>query len=69
MNSATILKQVADLISFEMKLADRVGNDTLQITKARARQILLDIQAVQKEVSKSKSKHIRKEPAWLSNPC
>jgi hypothetical protein len=68
MNSTIILQQVADLISFEMKISDRVGNNTLQITKPRARQILLDIRALQKEVSKSKSKHIHKEPAWALNP-
>ncbi len=68
MNTSVVLQQVADLISFEMKLSDRVGNSTIQITKPRARQILLDIRALQKEVAKSKSKHVRREPAWASNP-
>ena len=68
MNYSSLIQEMEALLSVNLKMADRHDLDSISISKARARQFLLNIRSIKKEASRSMSKHIRKEPAWLSNP-
>jgi len=69
MNAEIIMQEMEALLSINIKMSDRLGLETLSlITVPRARMLLNEIKAYRKEKSKAKSKHIRKEPAWLNSP-
>jgi hypothetical protein len=68
MNYSSLIQEMEALLSVNLKMADRHDLDSISISTARARQFLLNIRSIKKEASRSMSKHIRKEPAWLSNP-
>ena len=68
MDYSSLIQEMEALLSVNVKMADRHGLDSIKISKLVARQFLLNIRKKQKEASRSMSKHIRKEPAWLSNP-
>jgi hypothetical protein len=65
MKNASIINEIEDLLKFEMKLANRIGNKTLQITVPRAKLLLDSIRDYKSQIEKSKSKHITKDPAWF----
>lgn len=71
MNTETkhLLSTLKGLLSINLKMADRHDLNEISITKARAREILFTINDLEKRYSKIPSKHIKKEPAWLDNPC
>ncbi|NBX75030.1 MAG: hypothetical protein EBQ92_00540 [Proteobacteria bacterium] len=61
----TIIDEIEGFLKFEMKLSDRVGTDTLQITKPRARLLLQQI-SDHKNKTKKEAK-INKTPAFFSH--
>jgi hypothetical protein len=67
-------KRVIDAVEPQFKVllkyAERQGNSEIRISAAVAREILVYIRDANKQIEKSKSKHIRlkREPAWLDNP-
>jgi len=60
----TIIDEIEDLLKFEMKLSDRVGTNTLQITKPRARLLLQRISDYKTKTKKAAK--INKTPAFFS---
>jgi hypothetical protein len=68
MKADSIIQELEALISANLKMATRHNLATIQITTPRARMLMQDILAYKKERSKATSKHMRKEPAWLTNP-
>jgi hypothetical protein len=68
MNYSSIVSQIESLLSFEVKLAKRHDLDQIRITVSRAKTLLEDIRAIKNQIEKSKSKHVRREPAWALNP-
>jgi hypothetical protein len=66
MKADSIIQELEALISATLKMSDRHGLPTIQITTPRARMLMADIKSYKKEKSKSASKHIKKEPAWLN---
>ena len=68
MKADTIIQEIEALISANLKMANRHNLETIHITTPRARMIMHDILEYKKERSRSMSKHIRKEPAWLDRP-
>jgi vacuolar-type H+-ATPase subunit H len=68
MKADSIIQEVEALISAHLKMATRHNLETIQITTPRARMLMNDILAYKRERSRTASKHIRKEPAWLDRP-
>jgi len=68
MKYANIVSDIEGMFSVLTKIADRVGNDTIEISNTRAKEILKEIRSIKSQEIKSQSKHIRKEPAWLDCP-
>jgi vacuolar-type H+-ATPase subunit H len=68
MKADSIIQEVEALISAHLKMATRHNLENIQITTPRARMLMNDILEYKKERSRSVSKHIRKEPAWLNRP-
>ena len=63
-----IVSDLEGILKTLIPIADRVGNDEIKISKTRAKEMLLEIKRINNEKEKAKSKHIRREPAWLTNP-
>jgi vacuolar-type H+-ATPase subunit H len=65
MNADSIIQELEALISARLKIASRHNLETIEITTPRARMLMHDILAYKKEKSRTASKHVKKEPAWL----
>ena len=65
----TLLSDLEGLLKITIKMADRQDMDQIFFSKTRAKELLLTIKQIENESLKSHSKHLRKEPAWLDNPC
>jgi len=71
MNTKTqhLLSDLKGLLTITIKMSDRQDLDQIFISKSRAKEILLTIKQLEKESLTVRSKHIKREPAWLNNPC
>jgi vacuolar-type H+-ATPase subunit H len=65
MKADSIIQELEALISARLKIASRHNLETIEITTPRARMLMHDILAYKREKSRTASKHVRKEPAWL----
>ena len=65
MKADSIIQELEGLISARLKIASRHNMETIEITTPRARMLMHDILAYKKEKSRTASKHVKKEPAWL----
>ena len=65
----TIIQEMEALLSISVKMSDRQGLDQIFVSLPRARMLLGEIKSLRKQNAKALSKHIKKEPAWLDNPC
>jgi hypothetical protein len=68
MKADSIIQELEALISAHLKMATRHELPEIKISSARARMLMNDILAYKRERSRTASKHIRKEPAWLDRP-
>jgi len=71
MNTKTqhLLSELKGLLTITIKMSDRQDLEEIHFSKARAKEILLTIKQLEKESLRACSKHIKREPAWLDNPC
>lgn len=65
MSYKQVASDIEGMFSVLTKIADRVGNDEIRISKTRAKEILLEIRSLNKKDKASRP--IIKEPAWLDN--
>jgi hypothetical protein len=69
MKAETIIQEVEALLYANIKLAERMGSNTLSlISLPRAKMIMHDIKAFKSARAKVNSKHLKREPAWLDRP-
>jgi hypothetical protein len=75
-NTNTLISMTYDKVASSIEgifkvlipIADKIGLNEIKISKARAREILSEITRIKNEKSKANSKHIKREPLWLTNP-
>ena len=65
----TIIQEMEARLSITIKMSDRQGLNEIFFSLPRAKMLLGEIKSLRKQNSKATSKHMKKEPAWLDNPC
>jgi hypothetical protein len=63
-----VVSSIEGIFKVLIPIADRVGIDEIRISKARAKELLSEITRIKNEKTKAKSKHVKREPLWLTNP-
>jgi late competence protein required for DNA uptake (superfamily II DNA/RNA helicase) len=63
-----LLQEMEGLLSISIKMSDRQNLDTIFFSKTRAKMLLSEIKKIKQNNLKATSKHIKKEPRWLSIP-
>jgi hypothetical protein len=63
-----LLSSIGSILSVMIKASDGAKYDQILISKTRAKELLANIKHLQKSDKKVCSKHMRREPAWLTNP-
>ena len=64
-----VIQQMEALLSISIKMSDRQCLDQVLFSLPRAKMLLSEIKTLRKQNIKVLSKHMKKEPAWLDNPC
>jgi len=63
-----VASSIEGIFKVLIPIADKVGNSEIRISKTRAKEILSEIIRIKNEKAKAKSKNIKAEPLWLTNP-